>query len=193
MRGGSIATGDVGDDLAVGEAAGGLVAHEVLPVRRVVGLEHRAGEVVVVADVDGGVAERDDRRHNRLRLRAAAAHYRRRRYKEGHDRQRRRCHGHRRHVLSTVYARLFHVAPCRAVADALATYLYVIVAVRTWCNDASASMELAVVCVCARDLRRQGPGPASSSKLYRRDFLLIMHAVNAWFPCTNTLVARYGH
>ena len=91
-----IVTGDVGDDLAVGEAAGGLVAHEVLPVRRVVGLEHGAGEVVVVADVDGGVAERDDRRHNRLRLHAAAAatahhhrHHRRRRYKQGHDRQRR--------------------------------------------------------------------------------------------------------
>lgn len=65
-------TGDVGDDLAVGEPAGGPVAPEVVAVGRVVGLEDGAGEVVVVADVDGRVTKQDHRRHERLGLDAAA-------------------------------------------------------------------------------------------------------------------------
>lgn len=91
-------TGDVGDDLAVGEAAGGLVAREVLPVGRVVGLEHRAGEVVVVADVDGRVAEGDDRRHEWLRPDAAA--HRRPRHEQRHGQQR---HRGRRHDMLALF------------------------------------------------------------------------------------------
>lgn len=154
-------TGDVGDDLAVGEAAGGLVAREVLPVGRVVGLEHRAGEVVVVADVDGRVAEGDDRRHERLRPDAAAAAHRRPRHEQRHGQQRHRGRRHDMLALFTLVCAL--AAPWPTHTQTVAKILDMLICDRRpsayiW-YDASTSMWLAVGRV---ELK-------ASSNLYRRE------------------------
>uniref|UniRef100_A0A0A9EF83 Uncharacterized protein n=1 Tax=Arundo donax TaxID=35708 RepID=A0A0A9EF83_ARUDO len=61
-------TKPLGDEIrgyeAVGVSSGGLVLEEVLAVGRMVGLDERH-QAVVVARVDDGVAEHDDRRHQR--------------------------------------------------------------------------------------------------------------------------------
>ena len=91
-----LTTGDVGDDLAVGEPPCRLTAAaEVHPIRHVVGLEDGTRQVVVVANVDGRVTERDHRRHDlRLDGAATAAVHRRREYQQRHSQQRKPqlCH-----------------------------------------------------------------------------------------------------